>query len=65
MAREDVIKLPFQGVADGDVTGEGGGQGAVDDPVLLVVNSGSKFFFFSLTSHHETCSLPCQRAFRL
>lgn len=37
-----IIHLPFEGAADGDVTREGGGHGATDESVLLEVNAGPK-----------------------
>lgn len=56
MAEEDVIQLPFGAGAVGDVTGEGGGHGATDEPVLLVVSSGPK------PSLHYQRRVPLKRA---
>lgn len=58
VAGEDVIQLPFEGAADGDVTREGGRCGAVDEPVLLVVSAGPKpssCYQRTVTLKHRAC----------
>ena len=42
MAGEDVLWLPFEGGSDGDADE----QGAVNEPVLVAVNSGPKPFLW-------------------